>query len=855
MHPNVWDFRGTLVMLVALGALLVPSITAGSGATTVVAGQRHTCALTSGGGIQCWGWNQFGQLGDGTGGLTNDRLTPVPVTGLTSGVVAAAAGYYHTCAVTTAGALLCWGGNQYGQLGDGTTTDRWTPVPVNGLTSGVVAVTAGYYHTCALTSAGEVQCWGANNGGRLGDGTTTDRPTPGPVSGLTSGVTAVAAGVHHTCALKDGGVQCWGGNAWGQVGDATTTDRLTPVPTSGLTIGVVALASGSFHSCAVIGGGTVQCWGNNGSGQLGDGTSGPTNSRSTPVPVVGLGSSVTAVTAGQLHTCVRTSTGGAVCWGGNQYGQLGDGTTNDRVTPAPVTGLQSGVAQVAAGQWQTCALTTSAAVACWGYNGSGGLGDGTTSDRHTAVTVHGFEGGAPTITTVNPPAGKVAVPHLLALEASGGVSPYSWTLVSGTIPPGLALSAQGVLSGQPLLAGIYTFRVRVTGADTASSEADLSLTIDKFRRYFAEGATSGLFDCYFALVNPSSTTGANVTLYFLRYDSQTFPQNVHVPPLTRLTIDVKSVPGMALAPSFSTILEADVEVVADRTMSWGAAGYGSHAETSIKEPAQTWYLAEGATQNGLQLYYVIENPNPVPVDVTVTYLRRSPNPAFDIVYPAIPAYTRKTIYVNGEDARLVSGDVSGVVTSTAGGPDHRRARDVSGQPRTRSSTRAMPRAGVTAPMTDWFLAEGATVWNFDMFILLANPGDTCRHCHHHVHAHRRPHDGEELSGGRRQPSDRLRERPERRRRTRRSRSPASRCRPWSTAPSRSSSSVRCGGRPCQGDRGSRRTTRRGRRRPAPCGRLRMGNRAARGALTRTCWWPTPLPSPDASGSPRSARMA
>src|SRR5450759_3836047 len=260
MKDNGRCFPGILVRLVALIGLLAPRVAAASGATAVVAGARRTCAVTNGGALWCWGWNVYGGLGDGT---TTDRLTPVMVSGLTSGGVAAAAGPYHTCAVTSGGALLCWGGNQYGQLGDGTTTNRLTPVPVSGLTSGVVAVTAGYYHTCAVTSGGAVQCWGNNANGRLGDGTTTDRLTPVAVSGLTSGVMAVTAGIQQTCALTNGGaVQCWGGNTWGQVGDGTTTDRWTPVAVSGLTSGVVAVASGLYHSCAVTSAG-AQCWGYN----------------------------------------------------------------------------------------------------------------------------------------------------------------------------------------------------------------------------------------------------------------------------------------------------------------------------------------------------------------------------------------------------------------------------------------------------------------------------------------------------------------------------------------------------------------------------------------------------------------
>jgi alpha-tubulin suppressor-like RCC1 family protein len=352
----------------------------------IAAGYFHTCALASAGAVKCWGGNDWGQLGDGT---TTERHTPVDVSGLASGVVAISAGYGHTCALTSVGGVTCWGGNGAGELGDGTTTDRHAPVAVSGLASRVAAISAGYDHTCALTSAGGVKCWGANGAGELGDGTTTDRHTPVDVSGLTSGVAAIAAaGGDHTCALTSaGGVECWGDDDAGQLGDGTTTERHTPVDVSGLASGVVAISAGYDHTCALTSVGGVKCWGYNDDGELGDGT---TTDRHTPVDVSGLTSGVAAIAAaGGDHTCALTSAGGVECWGNNELGQLGDGTTLDRHTPVDVSGLASGVAAISAGYGHTCALTSAGGVECWGNNERGQLGDGTTTDRHTPVEVIG----------------------------------------------------------------------------------------------------------------------------------------------------------------------------------------------------------------------------------------------------------------------------------------------------------------------------------------------------------------------------------------------------------------------------------------------------------------------------------
>ena len=386
-----------------------------AGVVAISAGQDHTCALTSGGAMKCWGWNALGQLGDGT--IWTDRLAPVDVVGLTSGVVAISAGWWHTCALTSSGAVKCWGSNNYGQLGDGTSgASRLTPVDVVGLASGVVAASAGGDRTCALTGNGAVKCWGYNELGQLGDGTSgTLRLTPVDVVGLASGVVVVSAGKDHTCALtSSGAVKCWGDNNSGQLGDGTRgMDQLTAADVVGLASGAVAVSAGKDHTCALTSGGAVKCWGDNNSGQLGDGTSGA--NRLTPVEVVGLASGVVAISAGGLHTCALTSGGVVKCWGNNYVGQLGDGSSGtNRLTPVDVVGLASGALAIAAGGLHTCALTSGGAVKCWGWNDSGQLGDGTSgTNRLTPVDVVGLASGVVAIAT-----GGL---HTCALTSGGAV--------------------------------------------------------------------------------------------------------------------------------------------------------------------------------------------------------------------------------------------------------------------------------------------------------------------------------------------------------------------------------------------------------------------------------------------------
>jgi alpha-tubulin suppressor-like RCC1 family protein len=237
------------------------------------------------------------------------RTSPVDVLGLSSGVLAVTAGATHTCALTGDGGIKCWGANDNGQLGDGTTTHRTTPVDVLGLASGVQAVSAGYWHTCALTADNAPLCWGNNSNGELGDGTTTQRTTPVGVVGLAGGVSAVVGGGGHTCALtEDNAALCWGWNTYGQLGDGTRVDRLIPVGVSGLGSDTRAIAAGGGHSCALDNTGGGSCWGNNGQGQLGDGT---TTQRVTPVDVWSLGGGIPATatpSATATPTCTPTVT-------------------------------------------------------------------------------------------------------------------------------------------------------------------------------------------------------------------------------------------------------------------------------------------------------------------------------------------------------------------------------------------------------------------------------------------------------------------------------------------------------------------------------------------------------------------
>jgi alpha-tubulin suppressor-like RCC1 family protein len=351
--------------------------------TTVSAGRGHTCALTAAGGVKCWGHNGLGQLGDGT---KTNRSKPTDVVGLDSGVVSVSAGFLRTCAVTKEGGVKCWGYNTTGELGDGTTIDRSTPVDVIGLTTGVAAVSVGTFHACAVTTTGGVKCWGENRVGTLGDGTTKDRSMPVDVKGLANGIVDISSGWGRTCVVTaTGRIKCWGSNLGGHLGDGTTFNyRTKPVDVIDLDSKVATVSIGNNHTCASTTIGGAKCWGHNSIGELGNGSP---NGSLTPIDVSGLSNSATGISAGYEHSCAVTTAGEVKCWGGNHDGELGDGTQMGRNVPTNVVDLAAEAVIVSVGYGHSCAVTKRGGIQCWGLNDGGQLGDGTTTSRLTPVKV------------------------------------------------------------------------------------------------------------------------------------------------------------------------------------------------------------------------------------------------------------------------------------------------------------------------------------------------------------------------------------------------------------------------------------------------------------------------------------
>jgi alpha-tubulin suppressor-like RCC1 family protein len=348
---------------------------------SIAAGRYHNLALKDDGTVWAWGYNNYGQLGDGS---TAQRNSPVGVLNL-SNIVGIAAGIYHSIALAADGSVWTWGGNNYGQLGDGSYVQKTSPEKVSNLTN-IVEIAAGLYHSVALGADGSVWAWGHNGNGELGDGTTTHRTSPVQVSNLTN-IAGIAAGNYHSLAVRaDGSVWTWGYNYNGQLGIGSTVTRTSPVQVPNLTQ-IAGVAAGSFHSLALTTDGTLWAWGRNNYGQLGDGT---TTQRYSPVEVSNL-TNIIEMAPSLYHSLALKADGTVWAWGYNNYGQLGDGTTTQRTSPVEVSNL-SNVIGISAGDYHSLALKADGTIWAWGRNNYGQLGDGTIAQKNTPVAVHGSGG-------------------------------------------------------------------------------------------------------------------------------------------------------------------------------------------------------------------------------------------------------------------------------------------------------------------------------------------------------------------------------------------------------------------------------------------------------------------------------
>lgn len=302
-------------------------------AIDIAAGRNHTCVVRTSGRVSCWGYNLDGQLGNGE--LTNKRATPIDVVGLTNALAVAAGGNF-SCAIRRDHTVACWGGNGKGQLGTGDLQPRTTPVSINGL-SDVVEIAAGFSHACAVIDSGNVACWGENEFRQLGPDAMQNSSSPVLIPGITEAV-VVATTDRSTCALtRSGSVSCWGANDFGQLGKEQPSSSALPLEVADLA-DVTHLQGGREHVCATRRTGEIVCWGNGSRGQLGDGQTRPPGNEGEPSPVTVSGiQNAAGIATGSEHSCAQTQSGAIVCWGGNDSGQLGNGSSVSQQELSPVT--------------------------------------------------------------------------------------------------------------------------------------------------------------------------------------------------------------------------------------------------------------------------------------------------------------------------------------------------------------------------------------------------------------------------------------------------------------------------------------------------------------------------------------
>lgn len=384
----------------------------GAGADDTGDGE-HSCGITVTGTMYCWGLNNNGQLGNGT---TTDALSPtiVPMTGALSGkkFVQVATGMDMTCGLTADNLLFCWGRNDSGQLGNGTTTSSATPVAVtmSGALSGktIRSISTGFaYQVCATATDNTAYCWGRNTYGEIGNNTTTNANAPVAVQGLPAnqGFLSVTASQYHTCGVTTSyQAYCWGSGAQGQLGNNATSNQsvATQVFVGGLLLGqpVIQTSGTNQASCGLAATGKMYCWGvDAGNGQLGDGSN--TTTTSTPVAVSQGSMLATSIAGGRLNSCALATTGDVYCWGNNDSGSFSNGTTTSATSPTTANNYGLAVGQVTVGSTHTCILTTALFVGCAGSNSNGQIGDGTTTARTIFYGLNTFGTAHVTFDTTN----------------------------------------------------------------------------------------------------------------------------------------------------------------------------------------------------------------------------------------------------------------------------------------------------------------------------------------------------------------------------------------------------------------------------------------------------------------------
>lgn len=348
----------------------------------IAAGAGHSCLLTTTGRIECWGANQYGQLGGLDGPFhslneTNNVIEGRPqdwvkanVSGLSGLATAISAGAYHSCASINGGGVQCWGWNAFGQLGDGTTSDRNAAVDVLGLDAQVVALSLGNAHTCALLETGKVNCWGSNEYGQLGNGSNQISLFPVAVQGLPARIIEITSGGSFTCALaEEGQLFCWGNGANGLFGDGKNDTCSKPVLVDGMGRDIEGIVAGEYHLCARTTNGEILCWGGLSSAE--EFTS------HSPLHVEDLTGSTEVLAAGSSHTCALTGVDGVKCWGDNYFGQLGDGSFSGSWKPVVAAAAGDDVFKITSGAGHLCALLMEGGVRCWGDCSSGQCGDDT----------------------------------------------------------------------------------------------------------------------------------------------------------------------------------------------------------------------------------------------------------------------------------------------------------------------------------------------------------------------------------------------------------------------------------------------------------------------------------------------